>query len=128
MIVAKSWKACEKHIAQWWNDKGVRAIRTSHKSLGTEVEDIELPDDGISIEVKTRKTTPTYLTNWMAQATRNAGALLPVVHLHRDNAHTNDDYIIMTVESLYQLLERSKCKDAIKNTERSRGRYKTSND
>jgi len=89
----KTWKEGEKRIAAWYSESGHPATRRSTALRGEAVEDIEW--GWFSIEVKTRKTVPQYVHEWMEQALRNAELRTPVIHWHQDRQHLDDDYVVM---------------------------------
>ena len=92
----KSWKYAEKRIAEWYSDLGPDASRKSTAQRGQAVEDIEWGK--FSIEVKTRRTVPGYLHEWMEQAAANAVTKTPVVHWHQDHQHTENDFVVMRAQ------------------------------
>ena len=86
----KPWKRTERTIAA---RLGGRRVPITGRQRG-DVPDVEHP--AFAVEVKSRKTLPTWLRNAMAQAiAAQRGAQLPVVILHENGGHHADDLVLV---------------------------------
>jgi len=100
----KNWKGKEIQLTQWLSSNGVfKATRRSRAQMGESVEDISWGP--FSVELKTRKTVPKYLLEWMAQAERNAGTAVPVVVIHQDHASMGDQLVMLRLSALLRLIK-----------------------
>lgn len=96
----KSWKACERKIAEILG--GVRVPITG-RQRGT-TPDVEHPV--LSIEVKSRKTLPAWLLDAMEQAqAASENGRLPVAVLHQDRQQYADSLCVLRLEDLSLLLK-----------------------
>lgn len=99
----KYWKRAEKVFTDWLSSQGLwKAVRKSRALRGEGVEDIEWGP--FSIELKTRKTVPQYLLQWMKQAATNSQSRLPIVVWHQDYMRAGSQLVVLTLESFVHLL------------------------
>ena len=84
-----TWKNCERAIAA-----KIGGVRLSNHGLGLQTPDVET--EAYSVEVKSRKVLPAWLTGAVAQAVRNASAgKLPLVVLHEVGRRHDNDLVIL---------------------------------
>lgn len=87
--MSKTWKEAERQVARRIGGK-----RTANHALGLRTPDCE--NDWLSVEVKTRKALPSWLTGAVTQAATNATpGKLPTVRLHRVGDRYGNDMIVL---------------------------------
>ena len=101
----RNWKGGEKLLTEWLDKQGLwPATRTSTGARGEAVEDI---DWGLfSVELKTRRTLPVYLFEWLKQASKNRNSKIPVVMAHQDHLPTGKQIVIMDLNWFIELLRK----------------------
>lgn len=91
-----AWKRTERAVAGRLGGE-----RTSKAGLGVNAPDVET--ENWSIEVKHRQSLPVWLTDALAQATRNASAgKLPLVVLHESGRRHVDDLVMLRLGDFEQ--------------------------
>ncbi len=100
----KTWKTKEKTLTEWLSLQELwPAERKSRALRGEAVEDIAWGP--ISIELKTRKSPPQYLTDWLEQAKLNAEGKVPLVVVHGDRMRMGEQICMLTLTDLLSLLK-----------------------
>ena len=90
----KDWKACERRIARLL---GGQRVPVTGRQRG-DTPDIE--HAALSIEVKSRKSLPTWLLDALnqAQAASKDGKKMPVVVLHQDHAPYTESVVVLKLK------------------------------
>lgn len=87
----KNWKASERNIAKRLNARRVGC--TGHNTA-------DVVNGWLSVEVKTRKRLPSWLTDALRQAHDNTqGDRLPLVILHQVGDQHRRDVVVMTLKN-----------------------------
>lgn len=88
-MATKQWKHTERAIAA-----KIGGVRISNHALGLRTPDCE--SDWLSVEVKHRKALPSWITEAMGQAKRNATpGKLPVAVLHQAGQRYDDALVVV---------------------------------
>lgn len=101
----RSWKSKEKQFREWFEALGLwPATRESTGKRGEDVEDIAWGP--FSVEVKTRKTLPRWLFDWVTQSVHNCDGKLPIVVAHEDYLPMGSQLVVMRLDMFVELVSR----------------------
>lgn len=96
----KVWKKWEQLVADYLPG----GERKSKAELGNAIEDVAWGQ--FSIECKSTKSMPGYLTKWVAQAEKNCHFALPIVLWHKHYMREGEQLVIMKLKD-FRLLGHS---------------------